>query len=579
MNRITANQIDFVKNIECFDVAWLFSSRNLMDSVRNEKRFSDLADRLQKANTVSDRCSGVQNIHGAVLWFNYKQKYSMRNLSLMMKCSKKKERFDEAGRRYDIARSASVRYGGIQDVESTFSQLEGSYDEHMMLTENVGPDNSDEVVSCWISIPVTSLNQKEPERLIGLVDTVHRRAVSQDQVLYADLSSDNMTLVPDVNLQKHLMLQQVLVSDWRLGYSMSVFSSNQAVVQWFRIVQEFETDSGRNIRWLYIQFLACQNAFLNRNLLFQHKMEHQVVYTNKLWDPGGTAVARCLRVLWRHQEQWCWSRLHINDSYAMRCSGRESDYAAGTSKATDSVEDTSGFPKRDSQSTHEAGSVTMSREDCSAESLILEELIKTEDSLQEDFSNEKTRERKFKDLCFSQGMIMASAIAMRDEMVFSGKSWETLKLMKQLGCRSDDMLQKFCTEMWLIVTARWTCDQRLMAFYEAVQNSWFAGVVGASNGTDSFSIWHRWRYRPAIALCAEQEVDKLNENLPSDFISSTGHSVFAGNIKTVSEDLILLYHSDDSFAPSSLSNSISYDLLYKDNVKTHNMSICKTCEI
>lgn len=491
----------------------------------------------------------------------------------------------EAGRRYDIARSASVRYGGIQDVESTFSQLEGSYDEHMMLTENVGPDNSDEVVSCWISIPVTSLNQKEPERLIGLVDTVHRRAVSQDQVLYADLSSDNMTLVPDVNLQKHLMLQQVLVSDWRLGYSMSVFSSNQAVVQWFRIVQEFETDSGRNIRWLYIQFLACQNAFLNRNLLFQHKvstsltgllpkdrilelcsmvndaydgvgiiwsnmsvshtdvlsvleMEHQVVYTNKLWDPGGTAVARCLRVLWRHQEQWCWSRLHINDSYAMRCSGRESDYAAGTSKATDSVEDTSGFPKRDSQSTHEAGSVTMSREDCSAESLILEELIKTEDSLQEDFSNEKTRERKFKDLCFSQGMIMASAIAMRDEMVFSGKSWETLKLMKQLGCRSDDMLQKFCTEMWLIVTARWTCDQRLMAFYEAVQNSWFAGVVGASNGTDSFSIWHRWRYRPAIALCAEQEVDKLNENLPSDFISSTGHSVFAGNIKTVSEDLV-----------------------------------------
>uniref|UniRef100_A0A0D3AUV6 Retrotransposon gag domain-containing protein n=1 Tax=Brassica oleracea var. oleracea TaxID=109376 RepID=A0A0D3AUV6_BRAOL len=288
MNRITANQIDLVKNIECFDVAWLFSSRNLMDSVRvrdefskslsdtesignahqmydrkslratssekhmkqlkcwkfkfkrkkltgtrqkieqhklvisvtnlgqNEKRFSDLADRLQKANTVSDRCSGVQNIHGAVLWFNYKQKYSMRNLSLMMKCSKKKERFDEAGRRYDIARSASVRYGGIQDVESTFSQLEGSYDEHMMLTENVGPDNSDEVVSCWISIPVTSLNQKEPERLIGLVDTVHRRAVSQDQVLYADLSSDNMTLVPDVNLQKHLMLQQVLVSDWRL---------------------------------------------------------------------------------------------------------------------------------------------------------------------------------------------------------------------------------------------------------------------------------------------------------------------------------------------------------------------------
>uniref|UniRef100_A0A0D2ZXS9 Retrotransposon gag domain-containing protein n=2 Tax=Brassica oleracea TaxID=3712 RepID=A0A0D2ZXS9_BRAOL len=40
MDRITANQIDLVKNIECFDVAWLFSSRNLMDSVRVRDEFS-----------------------------------------------------------------------------------------------------------------------------------------------------------------------------------------------------------------------------------------------------------------------------------------------------------------------------------------------------------------------------------------------------------------------------------------------------------------------------------------------------------------------------------------------------------
>lgn len=52
-----------------------------------------------------------------------------------------------------------------------------------------------------------------------------------------------------------------------------------------------------------------------------------------------------------HQEQWCWSRLHINDLYATemeRCGERESDcVCAVTSKATDSVEDTSVFSKRD----------------------------------------------------------------------------------------------------------------------------------------------------------------------------------------------------------------------------------------
>lgn len=67
------------------------------------------------------------------------------------------------------------------------------------------------------------------------------------------------------------------------------------------------------------------------------EMEHQVMYTtvNKPWDPGGTG---CLR-------------LHINDLYATemeRCGGRESDcVCAVTSKATDSVEDTCVFSKRD----------------------------------------------------------------------------------------------------------------------------------------------------------------------------------------------------------------------------------------
>lgn len=51
-----------------------------------------------------------------------------------------------------------------------------------------------------------------------------------DQLAYADLALDNMMLAADCNLHKLLMLQQVWVSNLRLGYSMSVFSSNQTAI-------------------------------------------------------------------------------------------------------------------------------------------------------------------------------------------------------------------------------------------------------------------------------------------------------------------------------------------------------------
>ncbi|KAJ4871631.1 Chaperone protein ClpB1 [Raphanus sativus] len=100
---------------------------------------------------------------------------------LTMKYRKEKERIDEirrlkqkreelmfalqeAERRYDLARAADLRYGAIQEVESAIAQLEGTSDENMMLTENVGPEHIAEVVSRWTGIPVTRLGQNEKER-------------------------------------------------------------------------------------------------------------------------------------------------------------------------------------------------------------------------------------------------------------------------------------------------------------------------------------------------------------------------------------------------------------------------------
>ncbi|KAK4776694.1 hypothetical protein SAY86_005382 [Trapa natans] len=119
---------------------------------------------------------------------------------LMMKYKKEKERIDEirrlkqkreellvalqeAERRYDLARAADLRYGVIQEVESTIAQLEGSTDENLMLTETVGPEHIAEVVSRWTGIPVTRLGQNEKDKLIGLGERLHQRVVGQDQAV------------------------------------------------------------------------------------------------------------------------------------------------------------------------------------------------------------------------------------------------------------------------------------------------------------------------------------------------------------------------------------------------------------
>ncbi|CAO2818512.1 unnamed protein product [Amaranthus hypochondriacus] len=121
---------------------------------------------------------------------------------LKMKYGKEKERIDElrhlkqrreelilaaqeAERRYDLARAADLRYGGIQEVEAAIARLESSSNEVAMLTETVGPEHIAEVVSRWTGIPVTRLGENEKEKLIGLGERLHQRVVGQDNAVAA----------------------------------------------------------------------------------------------------------------------------------------------------------------------------------------------------------------------------------------------------------------------------------------------------------------------------------------------------------------------------------------------------------
>ncbi|CAL9048091.1 unnamed protein product [Musa banksii] len=121
---------------------------------------------------------------------------------LMMKYRKEKEGIDEirrlkqrreelmftlkeAERRMDLARVADLKYGALQEIDASIATLEGGTNENLMLTETVGPEHIAEVVSRWTGIPVTRLGQNEKDRLIGLVERLHKRVVGQNQAVDA----------------------------------------------------------------------------------------------------------------------------------------------------------------------------------------------------------------------------------------------------------------------------------------------------------------------------------------------------------------------------------------------------------
>ncbi|KAG5415244.1 hypothetical protein IGI04_002811 [Brassica rapa subsp. trilocularis] len=79
------------------------------------------------------------------------------------------------------------------------------------------------------------------------------------------------------------------------------------------------------------------------------------------------------------------------------------------------------------------------------------------------------------------------------------------------GCRVMDRLRNFYTQRWQRVAVRGRCDSthKLMAFYELVQSYWFPKIFCVSNGTGSFTIWHRWRCKAASTLYETKEAEKL----------------------------------------------------------------------
>jgi ATP-dependent Clp protease ATP-binding subunit ClpB len=112
--------------------------------------------------------------------------------NLKQKLDELRAKADDAERRADIQTAADLRYYAIPEVENRIQELQsqkekqdGERSDDRLLTDTVGPEQINEVVSKWTGIPVSRLSKSQAERLLTLSNSLHKRVVGQDEAVDA----------------------------------------------------------------------------------------------------------------------------------------------------------------------------------------------------------------------------------------------------------------------------------------------------------------------------------------------------------------------------------------------------------
>lgn len=102
-------------------------------------------------------------------------------------------KIQSAERRYDLAMVADLKYGAVPELEARLRGLQEEEEEAersrgtrgALLRETVAPEQIAGVISRWTGIPVSTLNQSERERLLGLRDRLKQVVIGQDAAVNA----------------------------------------------------------------------------------------------------------------------------------------------------------------------------------------------------------------------------------------------------------------------------------------------------------------------------------------------------------------------------------------------------------
>jgi ATP-dependent Clp protease ATP-binding subunit ClpA len=109
-----------------------------------------------------------------------------------------KNKLAEAERMRDIQTASDLKYYAIPDVETRITELEKQKaqadaemwahqagDGQALLSDNVGPDQINEIVARWTGIPVTRLKTTEKEKLLNMERHLNTTVVGQKEAVVA----------------------------------------------------------------------------------------------------------------------------------------------------------------------------------------------------------------------------------------------------------------------------------------------------------------------------------------------------------------------------------------------------------
>jgi len=96
----------------------------------------------------------------------------------------------QAERDYDYNKAAELRFGKLNQLQSTLKELEAQLSDRQttgksLLREEVLESDIAEIISKWTGIPLNKLVESEKDKLLHLEDELHRRVIGQDEAVTA----------------------------------------------------------------------------------------------------------------------------------------------------------------------------------------------------------------------------------------------------------------------------------------------------------------------------------------------------------------------------------------------------------
>lgn len=153
----------------------------------------------QRLEKVKEEMAGIEEkLRPLKAKFEYDKDRFDEIRRLKQKLDELRAKADDAERRADIQTAADLRYYAIPEVKNRIQELQSqkniddqnkaansNNEEYNLLTDTVGPEQINEIVSRWTGIPVSRLSKSQAERLLTLSESLHKRVIGQDEAVDA----------------------------------------------------------------------------------------------------------------------------------------------------------------------------------------------------------------------------------------------------------------------------------------------------------------------------------------------------------------------------------------------------------